>query len=291
MKDMEGYSIGATDGIIGQVEDFYFDDEAWVIRYLVVETGAWLASRRVLISPISIGQPNWCEKIFPVSISKEQVKESPAIDTDQPVSRQYEIGYLSYYGYQYYWGGPGLWSSGLFPDRMRPEVSCGETATDYRRAQAENALANAETDSQRPQQVNPSLRSGKAITGYHVHAIDGAIGQVQGLLVDEKTWAIRYAIVKTGNWWLGHKVLIAPKWIDDINSVDSNVFVNLTRQAVQDAPGYDSSTALKREQEVEIHKHYGRVGYWGKEAKHEASIPMKHAGMPSPEVASRRDSI
>src|SRR5665213_1095286 len=102
MKDLENYAIGATDGTIGHVKDFYFDDKAWVIRYLVVDAGAWLSNRQVLISPIAIGHPNWAEKILPVSITKEQVRNSPDIDTQKPVSRQHEMDHLSYYGYPYY---------------------------------------------------------------------------------------------------------------------------------------------------------------------------------------------
>ena len=69
MKNMEDYTIGATDGIIGRVKDFYFDDEVWVIRYLVVESGDASSRRRVLISATSIGQPNWSEKILPISVT------------------------------------------------------------------------------------------------------------------------------------------------------------------------------------------------------------------------------
>src|SRR5271169_1880082 len=94
MSDLEGYAIRATDSNIGHVEDFYFDDRAWVIRYLVVDTGSWLSSRKVLISPISIGHPNWTEKVLPVAITKAQVEGSPDIDTELPVSRQHEIRYL-----------------------------------------------------------------------------------------------------------------------------------------------------------------------------------------------------
>src|SRR5271170_6267835 len=109
LKDLEDYAIHATDGVIGHVTDFYFDDDAWVVRYLLVETGTWHSSRRVLISPIAIGQPNWVERILPVSITREQVKNSPEIDTDKPVSRQHEVQFLGYYGYPYYWAGDGLW--------------------------------------------------------------------------------------------------------------------------------------------------------------------------------------
>jgi len=128
MEDLEHYAIRATDGAIGQVKDFYFDDEAWVIRYLVVDTGTWLSSRKVLISPIAIGEPNWAEKILPVSITKEQVKNSPDIDTDKPVSRQHERRYLGYYGYPYYWGGGGPWG-----DEIYPNTCCRATPGWFRR--------------------------------------------------------------------------------------------------------------------------------------------------------------
>src|SRR5664279_428506 len=120
MNDLEDCVIHATDGSIGQVKDLYFDDKAWVIRYLVVDTGSWLSSRNVLISPIAIGHPNWTEKVLPVSITKEQVKNSPSIDTDKPVSRQHEMRYLGYYGYPLYWGGAGLWGGGMYPYIMMP---------------------------------------------------------------------------------------------------------------------------------------------------------------------------
>src|ERR1700722_9421735 len=119
MKDMEDYTIGATDGPIGRVKDFYFDDQAWVIRYLIVATGDESPQRKVLISPISIGRPNWSEKILPVSLTRSQVKKSPDIDTEKPVSRQQEMGYLGYYGYGQYWGGGGLWGGGLYPDMLQ----------------------------------------------------------------------------------------------------------------------------------------------------------------------------
>src|ERR1035438_5757273 len=108
MKDLESYTVGATDGIIGRVADFYFDDDQWVIRYLVVALGEEPPHRKVLISPISIGQPNWSGKILNVSLTQVQVKNSPDIDTDKPVSRQQEMGYLGYFGYGTYWGGGGL---------------------------------------------------------------------------------------------------------------------------------------------------------------------------------------
>jgi hypothetical protein len=271
MKDLENYAIRATDGNIGHVKDFYFDDEAWVVRYLVVETGTWLSSRKVLISPIAIGQLNWVDKILPVSITREQVKNSPDIDTDKSVSRQHEMQYLGYYGYPYYWAGDGLWGQGAYPGMMLMGLGDGGSDAAYRHAQAEDARAEVEGG----HAGDPHLRSCKALIRYHIEATDGGIGHVQGLLLDEETWAIRYVIVDTSNWWLGHQVLIAPQWIDDISWPDATVSVNLTQQAVKDAPPYDSAVPLNRDQEMGLYKHHGRTGYWADQVNLEN--PQYHA--------------
>jgi hypothetical protein len=250
MKDMEDYTIGATDGLIGRVKDYYFDDESWVIRYLVVEAGDASSRRKVLISPIGIGRPNWSEKILPVSLTRAQVKSSPTIDTDKPVSRQHEMGYLGYYGYGAYWGGGGLWGAGIYPDELQ--------------AGLQNEVSNAEA---RHQGDDVHLRSGNEIMRYYVHARDGNIGHVQGLIVDEESWAIRYIIVNTSNWWLGHNVILSPGWIDEVDWVESQVSIDLTRQAIKESPPYDPAAPLSRELEAGIYAHYGRAGYWPRESR------------------------
>jgi hypothetical protein len=256
MKDLEGYSLGATDGIIGRVRDFYFDDEAWVIRYLIVETGDKREDRRVLISPIGIGRPDWSQKILPVSLTRDQVRRSPDIDTDKPVSRQQEMGYLGYYGYGNYWGGSGLWGAGFYPDILQGGLA------------EPTARAGNEHD-------DHHLRSGNDVMRYYVHASDGDIGHVQGFLVDESSWAIRYLIVNTSNWWLGHDVLVAPQWIASVSWAESTVDVDLTREAVKSSPLYDAKQPIDRDQEAAIHAHYGRAAYWSRESQSAASQPRR----------------
>ena len=261
IKDLENCAIGATDGAIGHVKDFYFDDETWVIRYLVVETGSWLDSRQVLISPISINQPDWAQKLLPVSITQAQVRQSPDIDTDKPVSRQHEVDYHSYYGYPYYWDGGGLWGEGMYPGIVSPDwKDAGSAAPAEDEREGERAYARR--DAARHRHDDPHLRSCKVVTGYHLHATDGEIGHVDGLIVDDKTWAILYLVVNTSNWWLGHKVLIAPAWIEEVSWADSRVSVKVTRQAVSDAPPYDPAEPLDHQHEMRLYKHYGRPGYW-----------------------------
>lgn len=265
MKDLEGYGIRATDGTIGHVKDSCFDDHTWVVRYLVVETGSWPSSRKVLISPIAIGHPDWTEKVLPVSITKEQVKNSPDIDTDKPVSRRHEMQFLGYYGYPFYWGGAGLWAGGEYPGAMLTGVGYGGSGAEYLVAQADHA--RAEVEAERREDGDSQLRSCNTLMRYHIEATDGGMGQVKDLLIDEETWAIRYLIVDTSNWWFGNQVLIAPQWIQDMSCPDATITVKLTRQAVKDAPPYDSSVPLNREQEMNLYKHHGRGGYWADEVK------------------------
>ncbi|MEO8544560.1 MAG: PRC-barrel domain-containing protein [Betaproteobacteria bacterium] len=263
-KEMEGYAVSATDGVIGHVKDFYLDDEKWVIRYLVVDTGGWLSSRKVLVSPIAVGTPDWEQKLLPVSISKEQVSKSPDIDTEQPVSRQHEIAYSGYYGYPYYWGGGGYWGGAMYPNLMMPAYGgFGGSAAgpaDGLRETTRREMAQRESD--RHAHDDPHLRSCNAVVGYHIHASDGDIGHVAGMMLDEQTWAVRYLIVDTSNWWLGHQVLIAPQWIETVNWLDATVSVSMSRQAVKDAPIYDAQAAISRDAEDRLYKHYGHAGYW-----------------------------
>jgi len=256
-QEMKNYAIGATDGEVGHVTDFFFDDQSWVIRYLVVETGSWLMSRKVLISPFALQQADWMHKRLPVRITREQVKHSPDIDTQKPVSRQHEIAFADYYGYPYYWGGNGLWGEGLYAPLLmsRQDVGCVPLKED---SAIPPYLRN-----------DPHLRSCHSIVGYHIHASDGNIGHLQELLVDEETWSVRYLVVDTSDDWVGHEVLIAPAWVKHIQWEESRITLDLLQQRVKDSPRFDSSAQLNRLQETAIHQHYQRPTYWEQEQRPE----------------------
>jgi hypothetical protein len=264
LSDLHAYTIGAVDGAIGHVKDIYVDDTAWVVRYLVVETGSWLESKKVLISPIAIGKVDWEARQLHVAITKEQVKNCPDVDTEKPITRQHEQDYSGYYGYPYYWGGLGYWGGGMFPEMMLSSYGGANApqALQFMQQEAENFRASAE--GHHDETASSHLRSCAAITGYHLQASDGEIGHVSGALIDDQTWAVRYLIVNTSNWWFGHQILVAPSWIEAISWSEATVSVKLTRDAVKDAPPYDSNQQLSRADEERLHQHYVRAGYWAK---------------------------
>ena len=267
VKDLRGDAIRATDGVIGRVDDFYFDDEDWGVRYLVVDTGGWLSGRKVLISPIALGQAGWMARQLPVALTRAQVKGSPDIDTRRPVSRQHEADYFEYYGYPYYWGGAGLWGMGAYPGGLTTEDRIAKELKSHR------------TQSKgRPDDCH--LRSSNAVIGHHIEAKDGEIGHVKDLLVDDHTWAIRYLIVDTSNWWGGHHVLVSPRWIKDVSWSEAKISVDLARQAVQYAPEYDSAVQFDQQLERRVDEYYDRFAHpTVKTPRRRPPSPVRHAAL------------
>jgi hypothetical protein len=248
ISHLKGASLGAVDGEIGEISEAYFDDQAWVIRYLVVETGSWLAGREVLISPYSVRHPVGMDGKVEVTLNREQVEKSPSIDTHRPISRRHEQQYLRYYSYPDYWGGVGLWAMESIPI-LPPQTAEAQAELD----RAERALP--------PEDVH--LRSSAQVGGYDIHALDGSIGHVKDFIFDDASWAIRYLVVDTRNWWPGgKKVLIATHWIDRIEWTDKTVHAQLTREQIKNSPPYDEAVILNRDYEQRLHDAHGRPIYW-----------------------------
>ena len=259
VKHLEHYAIHAADGFIGHVRDVYFDDDSWVVRYLVVDTGGWLPGRKVLISPISVTGTNAEDRVLTISLTREQLKDGPDIDTDKPISRQHERSLLGYYGYPYYWGTGGLWGTGSFPALLLNASERG-TAIPAHREDVARVLEMGEAGSD--PHADTHLRSCSAVSGYRIEALDGHMGKVTDFLVEESTWAIRYLIVNTSEWWSDHEVLLAVRWITSVRWMDNAVTVSQTCEAVKAAPPYDPERPLNREQEAVLFKHHGKPGYW-----------------------------
>ncbi|NVN91218.1 MAG: PRC-barrel domain containing protein [Desulfuromonadales bacterium] len=241
-KTLKGYTMESVNGEIGRVKEFYFDDRHWTIRYMVADTGNWLSGRQVLISPYALVATNSEEQHIAVNLTKEQIEKSPSLNSDMPVSRQFEEAYNGYYEWPMYWGGPYMW--GAYPYAV---VAAREKGSHAR-------------PGEKP--WNPHLRSTNEVSSYHIQAADGDIGHVDDFIIDDETWAIRYLVIDTRNWWPGKKVLISPHWIDKISWEASKVFINLTRASIKQSPEYTEELLLTRDYENGLHAHYNRQGYW-----------------------------
>jgi uncharacterized protein YrrD len=241
-KTLQSYSLQNTDGeTIGKVKEFYFDDQHWTVRYLVADTGNWLTGRQVLISPYALVAVNSDHHNIVAGLTKKQIEDSPSLDSDKPVSHQFEQAYYGYYGWPMYWSGPYAWGTSPYLVR-NPE--------------------QWKTSAQREKAWDPHLRSTYGVSGHHIQALDGELGHVEDFIIDDETWAIRYLIVDTHNWWPGKKVLVSPQWIERVSWGERKVFVNLSREAIKHSPEYTGESPLTRDYETGLHEHYNRRGYW-----------------------------
>ena len=267
-KALKGYRLSGRDGEIGAVKEFYFDDRHWTIRYLVADTGNWLTGREVLISPYALLAVSKDEKVISIGLTRKQIEDSPSRTSDKPVSRQFEETYYGYYGWPMYWGGPYLWGASSYPSVM-PDAGqgrqSGQVANPYGMGASPAVLPDPETvrvNARDESPGDPNLRSTHDMGGHHIHATDGEIGHVDDVIIDDETWAIRYLVIDTRDWWPGKVVLVSPQWIERVSWSEKAVFVNLSREAIKQSPEYTADSLLTRDYEARLHGHYSRQGYW-----------------------------
>ena len=240
LHELKQTTIGATDGAIGTIRDAYFDDQHRTMRYLVVDTGGWL-SRQVLITPLAIEHVNWNDERIEVRMTREQVRNSPDIDTAKPVSREHEMRYLNYYGLPHYWSGPMLWGPTASP------LGIGDI-----RSEPLHTGHRMQSVGEMSDQDDPHLRSFASVSGYHVEATDGTIGHIADYLFDDDTWTLRYLVIDTGNWLPGKRVVISSEWVERVSWNERKAYVSMSKQSIRDAPEYDRDLTIRDTPELEV---------------------------------------
>ena len=231
-KKLKGFTVQGTDNAVGVVQDILFDERFWAIRYLVVDTNKWLpASRKVVLSPISLGEPDHDSNTIPVSLSSEKIKSSPPLTKHQPVSRWYEAELFRYYGYGAYWTGPDMW--GLYPHP---------------------ALLHDLPFDREPKQTDPAhdcvLRSVNEVSNYQLkshdnNSYDNTEGQIRHFMIDCKNWSIPGFLINTRRWLPGGKdILISHRNVRSIRWHDHSVHVDLSTQQIQTGPELGSKASL-----------------------------------------------
>lgn len=246
LNSLDGFIVSAIDGEIGKVAEFYFDDTMWTVRYMIVKTGGWLTGRKVLIAPEALLHPDWKNRSLPVNLTMQQVKDSPDIDTDKPVSRQEEDALYAYYPWQNYYDaglfGENIGMMGMFPIPPAPPDEIPEPDA--------SAIGRQQGDSH--------LRSTHRVKGYRIHAKDGEIGKVSDFIFDEDKWAIHFLVITTGSFFSHKKVLMSPAWIQEVKWAMNEVIINVTMGAIENSPVYDESKPLDDDYSTDLHNHYGK---------------------------------
>jgi hypothetical protein len=263
LRALEQFKVSATDGEVGNVVDFFFDDEHWSVRHLIVNTGGLFDGRHVLISPISFREVEWSNRHFHLALTVDKIKDSPNVDTAKPVSRQHEQDYYGYYGYPHYWDNSGPSGMELYPDLLAMGGH-NETRADH--------IGDVH------------LRSVNEVRGYSIQGNDGAFGHVEDFIVDDQTWTIRYLVAGIRNWFFGKKVLIAPRWATRVSWEERKVFINLPRSVIKGSPQWNPTAGVNRDYEELLHKHYGQEAYWTDSARParppSSQLPPQHPGSP-----------
>jgi hypothetical protein len=250
-RELTGYKLETLDGQVARVEDLYFDDHAWAIRYVVADTGGWLSGKRVLLAPQVLLRVDRRHRTIGIALTRTEIEHGRPADTHKPVSRRSERDHNWHFGMPMYWG---------FEGERRVAV---KAQGDY----------------------DPHLRSCRVVTGYALHALDGEMGRVDDFLIEEQSWAIRYLIVQTHRWLTGKKVLLSPAWISAISWQRHEMVVDLGRDAIAQSPEYSPNAAgVTRDYELELHRHYDRPTYWssGSRAEDADALPVTAAESPEP---------
>jgi uncharacterized protein YrrD len=224
-RKIRGAPVLATDGEIGAVEDFFFEEDRWTVRYVYIDTGRWLSGKRVLISPMSVTIP-WNRAGLNVRLTRDQVWHSPEIQSPG-LSRLSESELLKYYGYPIYWGAGGLWGAFENPGALVAQPGTPPPP-------AAGPVVDPEAQ---------HLRSTNQSTGYHLHATDGEIGHVDDFVIGEESWRIRYLLVDTSNWIGGRSVVVLTETVTRIDKERGLLHVDATRDQIRNSGTFESIEA------------------------------------------------
>lgn len=238
-EDLRRLTLHATDGELGHLAEFYFDDQTWTVRYFIVRTGGALPERTILLPPSVVTGVDLDAGALMVSLTVEQVRHSPDVDTDQPVSRLQELEHLQYYEDTPYW-------------MLGAEV--GGSAVSLN-ATMRAATAEAETAGTKP---STHLRSSREVRGYQIAAPDGTLGQLHSYLISDKSWRVRFLVVHTGSWFVGKQVVIAPEWVSEVSWGGRCLRVDHSREQIKQAPPYTPGVRMTSADVEALEAHYGR---------------------------------
>jgi hypothetical protein len=243
---IENSKIHATDGAVGKVTTFLFDEEQWVLRYIVAKYGFLFFGGRILLSPISVTGTVGDGEEIRVGLTKGQIKNAPSADLARPISRRKEEQFHRYYQIPVYWGGAGLWGSAMTP------MEAGTVTYE----------PNAEQEPIGAAEEEYHLRSTNEVEGYRVHATDKEVGTVASFLIEDSTWAVRYLRIDATEEIGNGNLYVSPHWVDEISWIERKISLEMDSTRLSEAPTVGVEGTLTRDEEEQLHEFFGQARYW-----------------------------
>ncbi len=289
-NNLIGLRVLALDTIAGTVRDIYFDDQNWLVHYFLVDINDLIQDKLVLIPPLSVGVPDGDKGVLPVSMTSAKITNAPAMQTDLPISKQYETALRRYYEWPLYRGEDALEETAdikngqsnaegtqLPGDEEDAEAQDSDPGTSEQQdeemaAQAALFSLPREPDEQEiiemefsdpnaEQTFNPRLRSLVDTIGYTIESSDGESGAVEDMLIDDSEWIIRYLVVNTTLLPDHKRTLLSLHWIHDISWAMSRIYVTLKLRDILNSPPYTPLHAHFREYEKQLFDYYDQLEY------------------------------
>ncbi|MFP4377388.1 MAG: PRC-barrel domain-containing protein [Spirochaetales bacterium] len=247
LENIEGAKVHATDGSIGKVRTFLFDDEKWVVRYVVTKHGFWVFGNDVLISPLSVDGTVDEGQAIRVKLTKDQIKNAPTADHRKPISRRKEEEFYRYHQLPIYWGGAGLWGTAMTP------MEAG-TVT-YKPSAYMDEESSVENE-------DYHIRSTQEVIGYDVQAAGEKVGKVGGFVIEGSNWAVRYIRIEAKDTIGGGNLYVSPHWVDDISWIEADLKLDIGADRLMDVPVVGTTGSISREEEEKLHDFFQQPRYW-----------------------------
>lgn len=239
-RDLVGMPLALKDEKFGSIADVYFDDRDWRARYVVADIGAWYENRQGLLNVDLIGRPDIEKRECPVALTKEQIMHAAAPETDPPVRDQQRDARLATPLSAFFISHPGgIYSPALAEAQIAALSELSDEADDDAR------------------DGDPHLRSMSEVLGYSISALDDDFGTVDDFLIDPEAWRVSHAVVDTGNWLPGTKVVLARDLLDEISWAERRISAQVSRETVENGPRLERLSNVERSMLDDVTAYYG----------------------------------
>jgi len=109
-----------------------------------------------------------------------------------------------------------------------------------------------------PELSTPQPIRWNTIVAYRAHVLDGPVGTLRDLILDDENWHIRYLVVELALEGTSHQTLVSSDWVSSIHPDKSSVSLNLSIRELIGSPEYDPKVPVNRDIEGKLYDYYGQ---------------------------------